>query len=276
MRVTADDGVALEVLDAGEPGRPPLMFVHGFGGAKEDFTDHVDALGATHRVVVFDHRGHGESDHPTTEGAYSLARFADDVVAVADALGLGTFRLLGNSMGGLVAQLVVLAHPERVEALILQDTWPGRLPFDRDDAVKAAEIVRRDGLAELQRRTAGRDAVNTPAHEELLRTRPGYAEFCDQKFLGQAPAMYAAIVVEMFDQPDRTTALGGVTCPALVMAGEQDPARPFCEAIARAIPGARYEVIADAGHSPQLERPGAWLAALTNFLSGLDHLRGDP
>lgn len=271
MRVTTDDGVALEVLESGDRGLPPLVIAHGFGGAKEDFTEHLADLGATHRVVLFDQRGHGESDQPTVEDAYSLARFADDVVAIADALDLETFRLLGNSMGGMVAQLVVLAHPERIEALILQDTWPGPLPFDRDDAIKAADIVRRDGLAELQRRTAGRDAVNTPAHEELLRTRPGYAEFCDRKFFGQAPAMYAAIVVDLFDQADRTAALAGVRCPTLVMVGEQDPARPFCEVIAGAIPGSRYEVIARAGHSPQLEAPDAWLAVLTDFLAGLDH-----
>ncbi|MCZ7535297.1 MAG: alpha/beta fold hydrolase [Acidimicrobiia bacterium] len=97
MRVTAGDGVGLEVDVRGEG--PGLMLVHGFGGAKEDFYDHVDVLAATHTVVTFDHRGHGASDKPHDHETYTLERLRDDVLAVGDAVGLGSFRLLGHSMG---------------------------------------------------------------------------------------------------------------------------------------------------------------------------------
>lgn len=264
-----DDGVGLEVLESGDPAAPALLVVHGFGGAKEDFTDHLDALSRTHRVVLFDHRGHGASDKPDDEAAYSLDRMARDALGVADALGLGGFRLLGNSMGGMVAERVVLARPERVEALVLQDTWPGPPPFDRDAAVKAAAVARKHGLAELKARMEGLDPTGTPAHQRLLATRPGYREFGDRKFLAQSPAMYAAVVVELLHQRDLSDALSTVSCPTLVMAGEQDPARPGCERLAEVIPGARLVVIPDAGHSPQLESPAAWLAALTAFLMEL-------
>ena len=113
MRMTMDDGLALEVTDTGSG--PGLLLVHGFGGAKEDFADHVDALGARHRVVTFDHRGHGASDKPDEAAAYSLDRMAADVMGVADALGIDGFRLLGYSMGGMVARRVVLAHPARID-----------------------------------------------------------------------------------------------------------------------------------------------------------------
>ncbi len=100
MRITTDDGVELAVEVAGQG--PGLLLVHGFGGAKEDFADHVDALGRTHRVVIFDHRGHGASDKPDDLAAYSFDRLAPDIVQVADALDLDQFRLLGHSMGGMV------------------------------------------------------------------------------------------------------------------------------------------------------------------------------
>src|SRR5215218_7381756 len=116
MRVTMDDGVALAVTDTGSG--PPLLLVHGFGGAKEDFADHIDALAERRRVVTFDHRGHGESDGPSDLEAYSFDRMAADVQGVADALGIDGFRLLGHSMGGMVARRVVLAHPTRVDALV--------------------------------------------------------------------------------------------------------------------------------------------------------------
>src|SRR5437660_12629958 len=101
MRVTMDDGVALEITDTGSG--PGLLLVHGFGGAKEDFADHIAALASTHMVVVFDHRGHGASDKPTDLASYSFARLRADTVAIADAVGLDEFRLLGHSMGGMLA-----------------------------------------------------------------------------------------------------------------------------------------------------------------------------
>ena len=87
IRVGTNPDVELEVLEAGAGGQP-LLLVHGFGGAKEDFADHVDALAALHRVITFDHRGHGESDDPPDPAAYSLDRMAADVLGVADAIGI--------------------------------------------------------------------------------------------------------------------------------------------------------------------------------------------
>ena len=141
MRVTMDDGIALEVTDTGSG--PGLLLVHGFGGAKEDFADHVDALAARHRVVTFDHRGHGESDGPPDPGAYSLDRMAADVLGVADAIGIDAFRLLGHSMGGMVARRVVLGAPERIDALVLMDTSAGPVPCLDPDLV---DFMKRSGM----------------------------------------------------------------------------------------------------------------------------------
>ena len=78
MRVTVDDGVelAVEVLGDG----PPFVMIHGFTGAKEDFADDAPRLAEHHRVVLFDHRGHGESDKPDDAAAYSLDRLAADTL----------------------------------------------------------------------------------------------------------------------------------------------------------------------------------------------------
>ncbi|HVM40302.1 MAG TPA: alpha/beta fold hydrolase, partial [Acidimicrobiia bacterium] len=123
MRVTVDDGVELEVVRRGEG--LPLLLVHGFGGLKEDFADHLDALAVDHEVVAFDHRGHGESGKTGDPSSYSLKRMAADVLAVADACGFDRFRLLGFSMGGMVVQHVVLDAPQRIDALVLMGTCPG-------------------------------------------------------------------------------------------------------------------------------------------------------
>src|SRR5215208_6028622 len=146
MRVTTDDDVGLETVAAGDPEAPGLLLLHGIGGAKEDFADHLDALSARHRVVTFDHRGHGQSDKPDDAAAYSLDRMAADVLAVAGGLGIDTFRLLGHSMGGMVSRRVVLSEQERIDALVLMDTSPGPIPrLDPELAELAAGIMLEQG-----------------------------------------------------------------------------------------------------------------------------------
>src|SRR6476646_6425225 len=122
MRVATDDGVGLATLVAGPVEAPGLLLVHGIGGAKEDFADHGDAFARDHRVVTFDHRGHGESDAPDDPSAYSLDRLAADTLAVVAATGLHDLRLVGHSMGGMVTRRAVLARPDLAAALVFMDT----------------------------------------------------------------------------------------------------------------------------------------------------------
>lgn len=270
MRITVDDGVALEVLEAGSG--TALMLVHGFGGAKEDFSDHIDALATRYRVITFDHRGHGQSDAPDDASAYSLDRLAGDVLAVAGALGVDRFRLLGHSMGGMVARRVVLSDAGRVEALVLMDTSPGPVPgIDRDLVETAAIIGLEQGKDVLKPLLDEAATLDTPAHLRVLAQRPGYREFEERKWAALSVVMWATLVREVASQPDQLAALASVACPTLVIVGVED--RPFLEAsrqIAATIPGAQLVVVPDAGHSPQFENPGAWLSALDDFLDAVD------
>ncbi len=266
MRIEMDDGVALAVEVAGEGA--PLLLVHGFGGAKEDFTDHLAALGEHATAVCFDHRGHGESDHPADEAAYSLDRLVADTLGVADGLGFERFRLLGHSMGGMVARRLVLAHPERVEALILMDTSPGPPPGIEPETVDLGiEIARHDGMAVLRKVQDELDPLGTPAHQRLLVDRPGYQAFCQRKWDALSREMWIALVSEVVRQPDQLAAMRAIACPTLVVVGDQDttflgPSRDM----AAAIPGAQLTVIPAAGHSPQFENPSVWFDVVDGFV----------
>jgi 3-oxoadipate enol-lactonase len=270
MRVTMDDGVALEVTDTGSG--PGLLLVHGFGGAKEDFADHIDALGTRHRVVTLDHRGHGESDHPTEAAAYSLDRMAADVIGVADALGIDAFRLLGHSMGGMVARRVVLADPERIDALVLMDTSPGPIPtLDPELAELAAGIMLTEGKDVLKPMLEEAGTLESPAHLRILAERPDLVEYELRNWQALEPVMWATMLREIVHQPDQLALLAGVRCPALVIVGEQDT--PFVSAsrdMAATIPGAELVVVRDAGHSPQLENATEWFDAVDGFLLGVE------
>ncbi len=269
MRVTVDDGVELATVVAGPPEAPGLLLVHGFGGAKEDFADHVDALARDHRVVTFDHRGHGDSDAPEDPAAYSLDRLAVDTLAVADATGLHDLRLLGHSMGGMVTRRVALTHPEALAALVLMDTSPGPPPgLDFELVALGVEIVRADGMGELKRVQDELDPLGSPSYRRVLAERPGFREYAERRWASLSPVMWTQLAAEIVLQPDQLAALAAVNVPTLVMVGDEDATFVGpCRQLAATIPGAELAVIPTAGHSPQFENPDAWFAALHAFLA---------
>jgi pimeloyl-ACP methyl ester carboxylesterase len=276
LRVTTDDGVELATtLTMSTEDAPALILVHGFGGAKEDFADHVRALAQEYRVVVFDHRGHGESDSPRAASAYSLDRLTRDTLVVADALGMTTFQLLGHSMGGMVAIRLMLDEPERVDALVLMDTAAGPPPTLDPDLVRVgAEVAVRDGMATLRVLLDELDPLGSEAYRRVVRERPGFEEYAQHKWSTLSPVMWSELAVEIATQQDRLPRLAAVTSPVLVIVGEQDQA--FIEpsfALADTIPDARLVVVPEAGHSPQFENPVVWFAAVAGFLGELPEVR---
>jgi pimeloyl-ACP methyl ester carboxylesterase len=150
------------------------------------------------------------------------------------------------------------------------DTLHGPLPVITREELELAKLVVREqginGLAEALKARGGK--LDTPAHDRVVRERPGYQEFMDRKFTDTAPAAYAALLEAMFEATDRLESLRSLSMPTLVITGEQD--KPIVKpsmAMADAIAGAELAVIPDAGHSPQLENPDAWWNALSTFLA---------
>jgi pimeloyl-ACP methyl ester carboxylesterase len=262
----------LEFAEEGAGGRPFLL-LHGFTGAKEDFTEWLAPLAAAGwHAVAPDHRGHGASEKPDDVAAYTFESLADDALALADQLwdDDAPFVLLGHSMGGMVAQVIALRCPERITGLVLMDTLPGPLPFVKRDEIEAAIAILRergiDGLAAIFAERGG--TLDTPAHLRVVAERPGYKEFNDRKFRDTSPAAYEGLLLSMCDASNRLDELRSLRMPALVITGEQD--KPIVQPshdMAAAMPHAELAVIADAGHSPQFENPDAWWAALSTFLA---------
>jgi pimeloyl-ACP methyl ester carboxylesterase len=271
MRVTTDDGVGLATVAVGDPGAPGLLLIHGIGGAKEDFAHHLEALAEHHRVVTFDHRGHGESDKPDAERAYSLDRMAIDTACVADAHELHDLRILGHSMGGMVMRRFLVAHPRRAAAVVFMDTSAGAPPgSDTELVVAASEVVRTGGLVALKQLSDELDLLGSEAYQRVLAERPGFAEYADYKWHAQSPVMWTTLMHEIVTQPDQLNELKQLTVPTLGIVGEQDTMflAPMDD-IVRTVPGARLVVVPDAGHSPQFENPPAWIAAMLEFLGSV-------
>jgi pimeloyl-ACP methyl ester carboxylesterase len=232
----------------------------------------VPTLARDHTVVVFDHRGHGASDKPTDPASYSFARLVTDTLAVADATGLEHFRLLGHSMGGMVARKIALHEPSRVDALVMMDTSAGPVPgFDPELLDIAVDVALTQGKAALKELMDFASALESPAYKRVLAERPGYSEFEARKWADMSEIMWATLIKELaYQADDLPTMAASLRMPLLILVGDQD--KPFViasNAMAEAIPGAQLVVIPDAGHSPQVENPAAWIAALEGFLSAL-------
>ncbi len=211
-------------------------------------------------VLTIDTRGHGLSDAPA--GPYTLDQLMEDIVAVLDDHGVGRVHFVGLSMGGMIGQLLALAHPGRLASLTLADTT-SRFP-PGSDKVWAERIATATGqgmqaLVEptLARwftpdfRARGADVLERVG--AMIRSTPvaGYVGCC-----------------HAIPKIDTTERLGEIRCPALVMVGEDDPGTTVAMAktIHDAIQGSELTVIPKASHLCNLERPDAFNRVLDGFL----------
>ena len=262
------NGVRLAVDDRNpSSAATPFVLVHGFTGGRVDFADVIDPLATDRRVVAWDHRGHADSTNTGDPSTYTFDQLVDDMSGAVDELGLERFHLLGHSMGGIVAQRYVLAHPTRVASLILMDTGGEAMkgiPSEWIDATVARG--RTEGMGAVGDFMAG-FAENTfagPADAKervIARLRHKLANMDVDAFeslgraLGEFPSMLDRLGAE-------------VKVPVTVLVGEQDVGLvPAAHKLHDAIPGSELVVIPDAAHSPQDENPPAWLAAVRAHLT---------
>ena len=122
-------GIHLAYEVSGAPGAPPMVLLHALGERAANWEPVTARFAECFQVFALDLRGHGGSDWP---GTYSVQLMRDDVAGALDQLGLGTVTLVGHSMGGVVAYLVAMQRPDRVERLVVEDVPP---PFRRDRAI---------------------------------------------------------------------------------------------------------------------------------------------
>jgi len=260
IRVSVGDvELAVEVRGDGLP----VLFVHGFPFDRTVWRHQLATLSRVRRIAP-DLRGVGGSGTPSAADGYSLARYADDLVAVLDALGVREAVLCGLSMGGYVIFELLRRHPGRVKAMILADTKP---QADSVEAKRGREELTR--VAEQE----GQDAVI----EQLLpRLLAPATQATQPEVVGQVremarrwsvPGLVGALRT-LRDRPDSTETLRGVRVPTLVLVGSDDEIAPpdTARAMAQLIPGAQCHVVPAAGHMTPLEQPLATGRLLADFL----------
>ncbi len=218
-----------------------------------------------YRLIALDWRGFGESE--IADPISTMELFADDVAGLMDSLGIQQAVLCGLSMGGYVSFAFLRKYPERVYGLILADTRPGA---DTPEAQANRENVAR--IAETQGTGAIADLQVPRLLSEYTRQHHPEVEIRVRQMIESATVQgIAAASRGMGQRADSTDLLAGISCPTLVIAGDQDALTPpsIAQEYAAQIPGAQLTVITNAGHLSNLEQPEAFLQAIEGFLGSM-------
>lgn len=246
--------IAFESSGAGEP----VLLIQGVGARGHAWQPQVLGLQAHFQLVSFDHRGIGASSSGSEP--LSIELMARDSLALCDHLGFERFHVVGHSMGGLIAQALALANPERVQSLGLLCTFPDGGDGARLKPGMLGPVLRsRIGTRRL-RRQAFLELVFPKEFLESL-DREAFADEQSELFgrdLADQPPVINRQLTAMsrFDARSRLAALGAI--PTLVLAGEFDLIAPLASgrALAAAIPGARLVELAGAGHALPIQFAG--------------------
>ncbi|MBI2887332.1 MAG: alpha/beta fold hydrolase [Chloroflexi bacterium] len=244
----------------------PVVFLHGFPLNKAMWERQVQALAGRYRAIAVDLRGHGESQ--VVEGPGSMEAFADDVRGLLDHLGIEQATLVGFSMGGYVAFAFYRTYASRVKALVLADTRP------QPDTPEAAEGRRNTAKVVLESgSTAGVVDGMMPRMftSVTLEGAPAVVERARGIMGSTVPQAVAADLLAMAGRPDSQPTLEQITCPTLVIVGDQDGLTPVAdsELMASGIRGAKLVKVAGAAHLSPMEQPDAFTQALLGFLAQL-------
>jgi 3-oxoadipate enol-lactonase len=247
---------------AGPEDGPVVCITHSLSSDGGSWAEQVPALlQSGFRVLRLDMRGHGGSD--PVAGDYTMSELAADVASVLDALGLTRVHYLGLSIGGMIGQAFALEHGHRLISAMWCDTLPASPPGAADlwgpriAAVRAAQSL--EPLAD-----ASMDRYLSPS---FRTTHPGRWKQLRDTVVGTTPAGYLGCAAAILDF-DFVPRLPSLRLPLLVVCGEEDAGTPAADnrRLARLVPGARYEEIAQMRHFPNVEAPDAFNRILLGWL----------
>ncbi|QUD89102.1 alpha/beta fold hydrolase [Phenylobacterium montanum] len=247
------DGVELyyEVHGSG----PALLLTHGYSASSQMWRGQIEALSRRHKLVIWDMRGHGQSDYPEDPAAYSEAATVADMAALLDEVGAEKAIVGGLSLGGYMSLAFHRDHRARVRALLIIDTGPGY----RNDAARegwnqyahrAAERWEREGLSRIDQASPEVRASRHRNAEGLAKAARGMLTQRDSSVIDSLPT---------------------IAVPALVLVGAEDTQfLTPTDYMAAKIPGAEKVVIPGAGHAANIDQPEAFNEALVNFLARVE------
>ncbi len=260
------NGRSIHYVTAGS-GPKTIVFSHGYLMSQAMFADQITALSATHRVIAFDHRGHGDSG--TCQDPFGMYDLVDDAEQLIEGLCDGPVHFAGMSTGGYVGVRLLLRRPDLIRTLILMDTGANA---ESKAALRQYNqllfFVRLIGIRPLLGKVLpllfGRHFRTDPARRDTFNHWKSYIGGLDRTSVRQFGRA-------IFDRDDVQDALRGLENPppTLIMVGEEDIPTPpaTANALQGVIAGSELLVVPLAGHSSPLENPAYVTDAITGFLA---------
>jgi 3-oxoadipate enol-lactonase len=253
----ADAELSVQERGAG----PPLLLIAGIPAVASDWEPLAERLETRRRTIAYDNRGSGAST--VTPGPYTTAQLAADAVAVLDGLGIDQADVFGMSMGGMIAQEVVIGWPARVRRLVLGCTHAGVPHAARQPREAARAFALETDDWALRMRTLAPFAFARDVDPQVL------AAFIEKKSRDvQDPAGYRAQIQAVLTH-DSYERLPSIAAPTLIITGDDDRIIPAAgsEVLGQRIPGSVLHVVRGAGHLFFVERPQEIARVLEAFLT---------
>jgi 2-hydroxy-6-oxonona-2,4-dienedioate hydrolase len=247
----------------GEAGKSePVILLHGLGGNSSNWTLNINVLAARYRVIVPDQVGFGQSDKPMIN--YRVGTYVDFLDRLYSELKIERAVLVGNSMGGWIAALYAIAHPERVSRLVLVDAAGFAPPKDFDTKQLAAlNPSTREGIRQL--------ASLVFYNKQLYTSNEAVDFMLTQRMAAGDGYTIESLIASIARREDMLDGkLSAIKQPTLIIWGRQDgltPLAEFGERFKREIPSAEFIIFEECGHVPMVEKATEFNTALMKFLA---------
>ncbi len=226
----------------------PILLIQGYGAYSGHWAPLIPSLSQEYRVISFDNRGTGRSDKPNIP--YTMKMMAEDAKGLLDAIGIDSAHVLGESMGGMIAQELALNYPDKVKSLILGCTFCGGTMAVPPTPEAMAFLTSRE-MAKLSVEERARVTVPWLWNQEFIDKNPEAVEMyvaITAKY--PTPIHGFACQAQAIAAHDTYDRLPRITAPTLVIVGDADRIIPAGNSviIASSIPNAELVVLKNAGH----------------------------
>jgi pimeloyl-ACP methyl ester carboxylesterase len=274
QRFEPSPGLKVHFTDDGPKAAPTVILVHGFAASVHAWRPWVERLAGDYRMVALDLPGHGLTEAPNGYRS-SLDNNVELVSALADHLGVKSFVIAGNSMGGGVAWNYALKHPERLRGLVLVNAagWPSSEGREDAEPPLAFRLLASDaGRTMLKMIPPGwlAGGLNSAYLDKSMVTPDLKARYAD---LARAPGHRDILLTQRSRSgtPITQADFVRITTPTLALVGDQDKIIPpaLTIAMAKAIPGAKLVQYPAGGHVPMEQLPDESATDLRAFMEGL-------
>jgi len=270
-----------------EPGKLPLLVLHGGPGAPHDYLEPLEAMANSgRRVIFYDQLGGGNSDHPHNPSLWTVELFVEELGAVRKALALERLHLLGQSWGGMLGMEYALTQPDGLVSLTIADSAASMVQWASEISRLRAQLppeVQDTLLHHEQEGTTDsedyQDAMLVFYRRHVCRVDP-WPECVDRAFekLAQDPEVYNTMwgssefhITGTLKTWEITDRLHEITVPTLLLSGRYDEATPILvETLHRGIPGSEWIIFENSSHLPHVEETDLFLQVLKRFLTRVE------